>query len=137
MRGSTPTPSTRRRDAGRDGGAKSPRPTVVNVMTAKYAALPKVIPNHHDVTTVTKRMYLRANIECAPLISDAAVGPAVPNQRLDEYVEFRRLRADIVTSNLSVHPRYEREEVIAEDREDKREPGDADDGNITRQCLAG
>ena len=42
----------------RNGGAKSPRPTVVNVMTAKYAALPKVIPSHHDVTTVTKRIYL-------------------------------------------------------------------------------
>ena len=56
MAASTPTPSTRR-DAGRDGGAKSPRPTVVNVMTAKYAALPKVIPSHHDVTTVTKRIY--------------------------------------------------------------------------------
>ena len=41
MAASTPTPSTRS-DAGRDGGAKSPRPTVVNVMTAKYAALPKV-----------------------------------------------------------------------------------------------
>ena len=31
--------------------------TVVNVMTAKYAALPNVIPSHHDVTTVTKRIY--------------------------------------------------------------------------------
>ena len=26
-------------------------------MTAKYAALPKVMPSHHDVTTVTKRIY--------------------------------------------------------------------------------
>jgi len=26
-------------------------------MTAKYAALPKVMPSHHDVTTVTKRMW--------------------------------------------------------------------------------
>ena len=54
MAASTPTPSTRS-DAGRDGGAKSPRPTVVNVMTAKYAALPKVIPSHQEVTTVTNK----------------------------------------------------------------------------------
>ena len=65
----------------RNGGAKSPRPTVVNVMTAKYAALPKVIPNHHDVTTVTKRMYLHGQKLSAyrSEVSDAAAGPAVPN----------------------------------------------------------
>ena len=65
----------------RNGGAKSPRPTVVNVITAKYAALPNVIPNHHDVTTVTKRMYLHGPKLSAyrSEVSDAAAGPAVPN----------------------------------------------------------
>ena len=89
----------------------------MNVMTAKYAALPNVIPSHQDVTTVTKRMYLHGQVECATLISDAAAGPAVPNQRLHEDVEVRRLRPDLAAAaraDLAVHPCDEREEVVAE-----------------------
>ncbi len=62
--------------------------------------------------------------------------PPIPNQRLDENVELRRFRAHVVAADLAIHPRHECEEVVAEDREDKREPGNPDDGDVARQSFS-